>query len=134
PPDLNDKAATVAAFHHAHQQRYGYHQPDAPTEIVTIRLAAIVTAPPLTWHTPANERTPQEPRIGHKQVWFRPGAPTLTPLLDRARLRSGDTFAGPAILVQYDATTVIPPGWLAQVVQHGHLLLQKLDEPLPPNP
>ncbi len=133
PADLSDKAATVAAFHHAHQQRYGYHQPDAPTEIVTIRLAASADMPTPRWQPSTSEWEPQEPRIGHKHVWFRPGAPTLTPLLDRARLRSGDTFSGPAILIQYDTTTVIPPGWLGQVVQYEHLLLQKLDNYPSPN-
>lgn len=134
PADLTDLRALAVAFHQAHQQRYGYSQPDAAAEIVTIRLSAIAAAPPPTWHAPANDQTHQETRLGRKQVWFRPGAPTVTPLLGRARLRSGDTFAGPAILLQYDATTVIPPGWLGQVVQHGHLLLQKLDDPPPPNP
>ncbi|GAB4143924.1 MAG: hydantoinase/oxoprolinase family protein [Candidatus Promineifilaceae bacterium] len=127
PADLTDLRALATAFHQAHQQRYGYAQPDAAAEIVTIRLSAIAAAPPPAWYIPTNEQTHQEPRLGRKQVWFHPGAPTLTPLLDRAHLRSGDTFAGPAILLQYDATTVIPPGWLVQVVQHGHLLLQKMD-------
>ncbi len=133
PADLTDHAALVAAFHHVHQQRYGYHQPDAAAEVVTIRLAAVADLPAPTWHTPANTQEQQEPRLGHKAVWFRPGSPTLTPLLDRARLRAGDTFTGPVILVQYDTTTIVPPDWLGQVVQHGHLLLQKLDAPGLPN-
>ncbi|MCA9941495.1 MAG: hydantoinase/oxoprolinase family protein [Anaerolineales bacterium] len=128
PADLSDPSSLMMAFHQAHQQRYGYHQPEAAVEIVTIRLAAIADIPLPTWHTPANEREHQEARMGRKQVWFHPNGPTPTPLLDRARLRSGDTFTGPAILVQYDTTTVVPPDWLGQVVQHGHLLLQKIDE------
>ena len=131
PADLTDRSALTAGLHQAHQQRYGYHQPNGVAELVTIRLAAVANLP--TWHTPASEQEQQESRLGHKQVWFHRSRPTLIPLLDRARLRSGDTFAGPAILVQYDTTTVVPPNWLGQVVQHGHLLLQKLDDPPPPN-
>jgi N-methylhydantoinase A len=38
-------------------------------------------------------------------------------------MRAGDRFAGPAIVVQLDATTVVPPGWRAEVGDGLELLL-----------
>jgi N-methylhydantoinase A len=42
----------------------------------------------------------------------------------RERLRPGDTFAGPAIVPQMDATTVVPPGWTARVDDEANLILE----------
>ena len=36
-------------------------------------------------------------------------------------------FAGPAIVEQFDATTVVPPGWHAFVDRHGNLILERKD-------
>jgi N-methylhydantoinase A len=45
------------------------------------------------------------------------------PLYDRAALGAGDRFAGPAILTQLDATTLVPPGWAGEVHPSGAILL-----------
>ena len=41
------------------------------------------------------------------------GKPLATPLYDREKLLAGNRFAGPAIVTEYSATTVVPPGWRA---------------------
>ena len=53
--------------------------------------------------------------LGEKPVWFDETGPTATPCYDRARLRHGHRFAGPAVVFQYDTTLVVPPGWQARV-------------------
>ena len=55
-------------------------------------------------------------------VWFGE-QPVPTALYERSRLRPGHHFTGPAVVFQYDTTTVIPPGWQALVDQYGNLLL-----------
>ena len=47
-----------------------------------------------------------------------------TPVYARDRLRAGHTFPGPAIVEQYDATTVLCPGQLARVDRFGNLLVE----------
>jgi N-methylhydantoinase A len=113
-----------AAFHAAHRQRYGYDQPAAPVEIVNARLSAVVPLPP-----PVLPRQPLGPAdasgavIGEKLVWF--GARPLTAkLYQREKLRPGNQFTGPAVIFQYDTTTVIPGGWGAAVDGYGNLILQ----------
>jgi N-methylhydantoinase A len=46
-------------------------------------------------------------------------------LYERDRLDVGSTIAGPAIVEQFDATTVIPPGWSARVDGYRNLILER---------
>ena len=46
-------------------------------------------------------------------------------IYDRDRLTVGAAFAGPAIVEQFDATTVVPPGWHASVDRFGNLILER---------
>ena len=49
--------------------------------------------------------------------------PTEASVFDRAMLGVGDSFAGPAIVTQLDATTLVVPGWQAEVLASGALML-----------
>ena len=42
-------------------------------------------------------------------------------MLDRNGLEIGDAVAGPAIIEESTATTLVPPGWSATVIEGGHL-------------
>jgi N-methylhydantoinase A/oxoprolinase/acetone carboxylase beta subunit len=46
-------------------------------------------------------------------------------VFERDRLDIGAIIDGPAIVEQFDATTVIPPGWRAQVDRRRNLILHK---------
>ncbi|HEC21728.1 MAG TPA: hydantoinase/oxoprolinase family protein, partial [Chloroflexi bacterium] len=115
-----------AAFHSAHEQRYGHRHEAEAIEVVNARLRAVGRGP-----RPAFETLPEEgpdasqARLGTHPVWFSPDGPTPTALYDRDRLRAGNRFAGPAVVFQLDATTLIPPGWLARVDGWGNLLLTR---------
>ncbi|HRQ42031.1 MAG TPA: hydantoinase/oxoprolinase family protein [Chloroflexota bacterium] len=115
----------TALFHTVHQTRYGYHQPDAAVEIVTIRLTAVapVIPPPLPQY-PMVEPDASAALVGEKEVWF-DQQPVVTRLYDRVRLRPGHQFPGPAIIFQYDTTIVVPPEWDTAGDSYGNLLLTK---------
>jgi N-methylhydantoinase A/oxoprolinase/acetone carboxylase beta subunit len=49
-------------------------------------------------------------------------------LIDREQLRSGDSFAGPAVISEYSATTLVPAGWQAKVDAYGQILLTKSEK------
>ena len=53
-----------------------------------------------------------------------------TPLYLRTELQSGDLIEGPAIIIETNATTVVEPGWQAQITPKHHLLMSQL-QPLP---
>ena len=46
------------------------------------------------------------------------------PIYAREELRPGNRFAGPAIVEQMDATTLVPPGWSARVDSYLNLILE----------
>ena len=46
-----------------------------------------------------------------------------TPIYDRAALRPGNRFAGPAIVTEFDSTTVVLPGYAAEVDRYSNILI-----------
>src|SRR5262249_62328630 len=47
-----------------------------------------------------------------------------SPLYARETLRPGDRIAGPAVIAEQNATTVVEPGWQATLSPRGHLVLE----------
>jgi N-methylhydantoinase A len=115
----------MALFHAAHEARYGYRQVGAAVEVVTVRVTAVVPiTPPQLPATPPGAADPAPAFLGRKPVWFG-GQPQSASLYDRNKLRPGHQFSGPAIVFQYDTTTVIPPGWETAVDAAGNLIATK---------
>lgn len=106
-----------------HQKEFG-HAPegDEPIEIVNLRVAAIgeLDRPRFPELAALGEPRP----VGEREVYFADGWLTV-PVYDRARLGQGTRVAGPAILEQFDSTTVIPPSWLGEVDAIGNLMLRR---------
>jgi N-methylhydantoinase A len=121
----------VELFHVAHERRYGYRQPQAEVEVVTVRVTAVVSVTGVQYSviseqlddSPTLNPQPSSP-ITHKPVWFAE-RPWHTPLFDRDSLRPGMFLPSPALVVQYDTTTVIPPGWETAVDPFGNLILEQ---------
>ena len=63
--------------------------------------------------------------MGHREVWLAEAGGFVTcPVYDRDRLRSGNRIAGPAIVEQMDATTLVLPGMAARVEPYLNLILE----------
>ncbi len=90
-----------------HQRRYGYIHEQRDIEIVTLRLRARLAAPSLP-HS-EGEQQPGAVTGARAPVYFG-GRASDTRICDRAQLRPGRSYAGPAIVTEYSATTVVPPG------------------------
>ena len=122
--DKTSLQALVADFHLEHERLNGYAMPDHRLEIVTIRLSIIAkpTAQAETTLRPAS--APASHAIAsNRAVWFHDIGFVDTPVYDRAKLNAGHAFAGPAIIEQTDATTVVPPEVSVNVDNHGFLHL-----------
>ena len=113
-------------FHAAHEAEYG-HRFDAAIEIVNVRVVAIGRVDEL--RPPELERGDGDPstaRTLEREVVFDAGGRAErhpTPFYERERLRAGDRIEGPAIVEQYDSTTVIPPGLSAEIDEHGNIVI-----------
>ena len=97
-----------AAFDQAHEERYGFQDPDAEMEIVVTRLVATIGMPvPPQQKLAAAEDAEVSPKE-HRPVYI-DGEWTDTPIYDRDDIPAGTTLDGPAILDQFDTTTYIRP-------------------------
>jgi N-methylhydantoinase A len=112
-------AEAEAAFAAAHKALYGFTL-DAAIELVTLRVEARgrMPAPPRPVLSKGSGAKP----IGSTMVHFATG-PVQVPLYQRAMLGAGDRLAGPAIVSQLDATTLVLPGWRGEVHDSGALIL-----------
>jgi len=115
--------ALAAAFHRHHERRFGYADPSRPTEIVTIRVraTALTDKPRLRPPEPA-EAAVEDAILGRHEVTYGGETPRGV-LIDRERLRPGHAFVGPAVVVEYSTTTLVPPGARCEVDERGNLVL-----------
>ncbi len=111
------------SFYRAHLQRFGYADRAEPVEIVNLRLKLnlAVDKPDLQLETPHGSEA-SGAQISSVGVVFREGE-METPLYDRDLLAMGNRISGPALVVQMDTTTVVPPGWQGEIDAYGNLLL-----------
>jgi 5-oxoprolinase (ATP-hydrolysing) len=117
--DIGDWFATE------HRKLYGYVHADRELEIVTARVEARGhSSPPLPASRTDDRR--DVTAANTSQVHFGGGA-VETQVFDRSDLQPGDRLRGPAIVCESASTTVIEPGWQADVLSQGELLVVEVD-------
>ncbi len=107
-------------FQSAHQRRYGFTS-DPELELVTLRLEATgQTNPPKTLmeNSPPGDKPTTEPTSIYYQGKFHDAC-----VYSRCTLQTGDLISGPAIITEAVSTTVIDPGWTAEVLSSGTIVL-----------
>jgi N-methylhydantoinase A len=111
-------------FHREHARAYGYAYPERPLEIVNLRLRLVIPTPKSRWPMrksgPAHQA--QAALIKTQPVWFE-SKPRPTGIYDRRRLAPGAALRGPAVIVEYSATTVVPPDFACKVDEHLNLVI-----------
>jgi N-methylhydantoinase A/oxoprolinase/acetone carboxylase beta subunit len=114
-------------FHDIHEREYSRRFEESDIEIPNVRVRAIGLMPPLA--TPETERGAEssDDALRHEgEAWFFSRgslAQVPTRYYDRAALKAGNRLEGPAIVNQYDSTTVVPPGLIAQVDRFGNIVV-----------
>jgi len=114
-------------FNGLHEQLYGFRMHGTATEIVNLRAVGFGSVPKP--ELPVGEAGGEDASgaVGdERQVWFG-GAQHATRIYDRAKLQPGMAFAGPAIVTEFDATTVVLPGYSAAVDVNFNLLITPND-------
>jgi len=115
-----DAAGAGAAFHRVHQRTYGYSNPEREVEIVTIRVRARIATPPPRIEAP---RPADAVRPGSRRT-FVGGRWRRIPVLRREQVPAAGQ-AGPALVLDYGATVLVLPGWLANMDNMGSLVLRR---------
>ncbi len=112
-----------SAYEARHQQLYGYRHHNRPLEIVAARVEVTgKTSGEMPSSGPASVSGRKPEPESWTQTWFDAQA-HRTAVYDRAKLQPGDVIEGPAIVYEAVSTTVIDPGWRAEVYRAGELLL-----------
>ena len=115
----------VAKFHAAHELRFGYARTDAPVEVVNLRLTATgETDKPPIQSVPLADADASEAFTVQNPVIFE-GEALPTDFYRREALRPGNRIAGPAIVTEFSATTVVPPNFSAVVDAYQNLILRE---------
>jgi N-methylhydantoinase A len=114
----------VQRFHEEHDRTYGFSAPGEKVECVGLRLASIgrIAKPPLRRLEPGDPAEPKERREVH---FAEAGGFVDCPIYDRYALTAGARLVGPAVVEEFDSTTVVHPGYAAQVDEYGNLLIDK---------
>lgn len=132
--DVPDGALTEAAldavwraFHDRHREEYGHAFEASPIEIVTVKVRGLGMVDKLA--EPPAYRVSGEPRqVGAGRCVFRVNdvfETFETPHFERTSLPLDRRFSGPAILLQTDTTTVVPPGWIYWADRHGNVRMTR---------
>lgn len=126
PVSVEHLEHTLAIFHEAHAQRYGYATPERPVEAVTVRVQGRVQGARIKLPAESTTATKSDnARLGEKPVWFGTDDPTATPCYHRDKLHHGHRLDGPALVFQYDTTLVVAPGWQVRVDAWRNLWLER---------
>ena len=127
----DDITSLKQQFDQAHARAYGYSAPGEPTEFVNLRLTALgrIAKPRLReWGAGSDSPLPMGEGLGVRSatrpVYFdEAGGFVDCAVLNRYRLPAGAVIPGPAVVEEFDSTTVVHPGYQAAVDKHGNLLI-----------
>jgi N-methylhydantoinase A len=114
----------VRTFHELHHRRYGYADAKRPLELVNVRMFAVGrTSKPELQELPLGGPDAGAAIIGRLPMTFG-GSQHTGALVDRDRLHAGSHLRGPALIVEYSATTVVPPDFQCRVDGWLNLILE----------
>ena len=122
PSRITSTEDLVNGFHREHEREYNFRREEAPVSIfrVGVKATGIVQKAKLpSFEVTEHQPTPQ----GTRDVWFK-GKACKADIYDRAQMKAGATFTGPAIVEQVDSTVVVPPKATATVDQYMNILIR----------
>jgi 5-oxoprolinase (ATP-hydrolysing) len=124
---FDDVASMQAQFEQAYKRRYSFLMPSRALIVEAVSVEAIgqSDAPP---EQPAGAMTKEAAPAPQETVRMYSGAQWHdTGIYARRTLQPGHVVRGPAIIAEDNATTIVEPGWQAQVSSYNHLVLQRVE-------
>ncbi|MFI4884154.1 MAG: hydantoinase B/oxoprolinase family protein [Steroidobacterales bacterium] len=126
---FGETSAMLEAFAAAHRARFGFDVPGGALVVEAVAVE-VIGGSDVPARRPSCAIAASSPPAAHAQraIWFG-AAPLQTPIYSRDDLRFGHAIAGPAVIIEASATTVVEPGWRATVDALANLILER-SEPL----
>jgi 5-oxoprolinase (ATP-hydrolysing) len=125
PVPLTDHAAMLKMFEAAHKKLFGFITPEKSLIAETVSVEAIAPGDPIE-EAEIHRRDAGAPEPIAQVEIFTAGSAHQTPVFDRDTLCADDTLTGPAMIREANATTIIEPGWQAELTCKNHLLLRRI--------
>ena len=123
---LDDVAAMTDAFTEAHRARFGFASPGRTLIVEAVSIEAISPGEPVI-EPELPQRTSGAPApVDTVEIWSG-GRAHATPVYERTKLLAGDHLRGPALIREANATTVVEPGWQANVTHLDHMILTRAE-------
>ena len=123
--DFAERARMEAAFTEAHRRRFGFVMPGRGHVVELLSVEAIGTT-----DTVEDAEIAPIPGVAALKPldvvrMYSGGVRLRTPVFNRDALLPGDRIDGPAIIAEANATTVVEPGWMAELNRYGHLIVTR---------
>ena len=116
-----DFVSILGAFHHEHHKIYGHSDEMAEVQIVNLRLVVSGLVPKPSIPKIKEQKSIAKPE--RQNNVFVDGALRNAAVFDRKKLRPGDQFSGPAIVIQEDTTTVVLPDFKGYIDGSQNIIL-----------
>lgn len=129
PSTAEDAAAIRHDFDLIHEQCHGHNAPGQPVEVVNYRVEAFGRVPSIDVATvEAATGSVDDAVVATRDAYFSEvsDAPFPVKVYQRELLRAGHRFDGPALIDQYDSTTVVCPGQTVTVDALGNLIVENI--------
>jgi N-methylhydantoinase A len=125
--DESNVRALIKNFFDVHKQVYGHAFEDQSVEIITLRVVGTAATEMLKLPDLAHggRSNPKPAELYTRDTVFDDGQAVATPRYDRAKLLAADVVSGPALIVQHNSTTLVPPGYSATVLAHGDMRIAR---------
>lgn len=121
-------ASLAARFHAEHQREFGYHVGGEPIQVLTSGITATARRANTTIMAEPTQPPGMPSPKGHRDVVFDGSTETHSiPVYDRLLLPRGNVFEGPALIEEFDSTTLVSPEFTFEVVELGVLHLRQAE-------
>ena len=117
--------AFLESFHSRHQKLYSYRHDRRPVEIVNLRVKAVAVTPKIPLVEEPGQRTLDPRAVIRKQPMYYGSAAAEGMVIDRSRLAPDNAVRGPALVIDPESTTFLPPGYAARVDGFFNLIIRK---------
>lgn len=123
-----DDLKFIPDFHKAHQKTYSYHHAQRTIEVVNIRIKAVGVTKKMRLKKYPFKESQSEKALMRTQNIYSGGRKYLAHVFNRALLTPGDRISGPALVVDYDSTTFLPPSYALKVDGYLNLIIQRISK------
>ena len=124
PVPFGPADAVREAFTAAHLARFGFVTLDRALVVEAVAVEALAPGIPVQEAALSARSAGALEPVDTVTLWTA-GAEHAAPVFDRAGLCAGDTLPGPALIREANATTVVEPGWSAEVTAANHMILRR---------